>query len=191
MKRLLLSLTALLLAVNAPAAVLIKNADIAVGTINPSRLDYIPVISTPVLQGADTQFFVSSGTVGTGGLTVLGAIKTPSGVVFSSSVHVAAFSNTLGAGSTFYAFTPDSNITLIKLSVTIHTEGTSGSSVWSCRNGASALNLTTLSSNLSGSTQVQTGAVNISAGNKVSCSIYSSTQEATPTGVWELEYQLR
>ena len=91
----------------AQAAVGIRGSDIAQHTITVNNLAFTPIISTDTLQ-AGTTFYVSSGTVGSGGLTVLGPLSVQGSSVSSGTIlagnlqltgwAVAGSSITAGAG---------------------------------------------------------------------------------------------
>lgn len=103
--------------------------------------------------------------------------------IYSKTVY----SGTLGQGDTFYAFVPDTDITLGTITATVHYHGTSGSSTFFCGN-SSGLSVSVLSSDSVGALKSTTGSATITGGTQVSCFISATTQTITPTANFEILY---
>lgn len=97
------------------------------------------------------------------------------------------YSGTLGQGSTFYSFVPDTNITLTNISTTIHYVGTSGTTAFYCGN-TSGLSVSVSNTDSIGDLKSSTGSVIISSGTQIYCYISSTTQTLTPVVNLELLY---
>lgn len=189
----LILLVLLLLPSVAAGAVKIKGSDIATNTITTSNLAFTPIVSTPALQGAGSQFYVSSGTVGTGGLTVLGELNL-SGVVVSSHVRVTMSNGTLGDGDIFYSFVTKRPITITSVTGTIlNPGGNPGQTTFSCGGNPTptAGILTNWSMPVGTHVAFTESPIQINANTTVVCKMSGSTQLPTPTVLLELEYILR
>jgi hypothetical protein len=108
--------------------------------------------------------------------------------VSTAPIHATAFNYTLSAGTTFYAFKNSYATTLQKISLTIQAVGSAGASTWTCGDGVNELSLSSNDTYSVGSYIEATGTANISASQKVSCYIKTSTQVTPPTGIIEIEY---
>ncbi|MCX5792202.1 MAG: hypothetical protein NTY45_08320 [Elusimicrobia bacterium] len=103
-------------------------------------------------------------------------------------VEIAANNGTLGVGVPFYAFTPATNITLRKLTATIHVSGSAGSSTFRCGSDTDFVDVVVSGSDSIGQRVIAVSSKEITKNTEVSCKMQTSTQEDTPTVVVSLQY---
>ena len=121
--------------------------------------------------------------------TIIGNIQTYQVDLSTIIFKIITPSNsTLGAGTTFYSFTAETNIRLTSMSVILNNPGEdNGITEWRC-GGSNYFSVVTDSGTPIGGPQITTGSVSFSSGQTISCLIYTSAQPITPTGAIELAY---
>lgn len=103
-------------------------------------------------------------------------------------IEISATNGTLGAGTTFYAFTAGTNLQLHKLTATVYEPGTTGTSTFRCGSQANYLDVAVLGSDTIGQRNTTTTEKMIVSGTEVVCLIYSSAADITPTAYLSLQY---
>jgi hypothetical protein len=113
------------------------------------------------------------------------------GISVTKIGHFGGFNMTLGVGTTFFATTPDQNITLKRITVNIVSAGEGGSTgtTWRCGDGTNNLSVTTSAGATAGSNSTTAGTQAITSGTKVSGWIVSSDETVTPSANVICEYQ--
>ena len=105
--------------------------------------------------------------------------------------HAGGFNSTLGAGTTFYAFIPDSAIRLTRITVTVVVAGIGGSGdQFFCSDGTNALSVTVAAAALAGTVTSSQGAVLVAAGDTVNYRMESDAG-ITPTVNIDCQYEIQ
>jgi len=111
-------------------------------------------------------------------------------VLFSSApiMHVSGYNSTLGTGSTYQFFIPDSDISLRRINVTVVIPGNQNKAVtYRCSDGTNELSVGGAANAPAGTTYTAVGNVNISEGAAVSFS-FNTNSAKTPTVNQNCEY---
>lgn len=126
-----------------------------------------------------------------GSVKATGSFVVDGQVAFSSPpvMHASGFNSTLASGVTFYAFVPDSAITLRRVTATIVVAGTGGSGdSWTASTGAvSGLAATSAAAAAAGSVHSSAGSLSLTAGTTVYLRLQSAASP-TPTANVSVEY---
>lgn len=108
---------------------------------------------------------------GTGAaINTTGQYKVKDMVAFSSVpiMHAGGFNSTLGSGTTFFAFVPDSAVTLRRITATIVVAGIGGTGdTWFCSDGTNSISVTTGAEAAAGTVSTATGSAGVAAGVQV------------------------
>ena len=139
---------------------------------------------------------IATQSVNMAGFAVLNSssIEMTGGIVAFSSrpiMHAGGFNSTLGTGTTFFSFTPDSAITLRRITATIVVAGNAGTGdIWICGDGVNRLSVTSSAGLAAGSRVTATGAAEVSAGSEISGRLESDAI-TTPTANLICEYSIK
>lgn len=190
---------------NAIAASAVTDAKIATGItstkIAAGALNAVTSLtaSTVTITGADGEYGLNvasnayvAGYVRSGYFYGNGSQLTNLPAATAQYKTVSGYNGTLGAGTTFYAFSPTEAVTITRLDVAIvsASEGGSTGTVWKCGSTASnMLSATSTPALAAGSIVSATGTVSVGAGVKISCWIDSSDSNITESANAVLEYK--
>lgn len=132
---------------------------------------------------ATARLYVTGNILGTSSVTASGFFGNGSGLVgVTRYAHAGGFSSTLALGTTFFAFVPDQDVTLARITVTVVVAGVGGTGdIYRCQDDAgNNVEVTVAAAAAAGTVATATGSGNITNGNQVSGLLYSSDGITSP-----------